>query len=368
MKILLTLVFATMFYSAGFSQQVQRHSGEASLSQKPAVKAVTSGVKGIKESSSTTKNTAKIAVSTSAPASAKVEVSVKSPAVKKPEPAKIAAPLETVEIKPAAYAKAAAEQKRGFAVNKRHLVTKGETLWGLSQKYYKDPFKWGRIYNANINSVSNPDLIYPEDELEIPDITEEVKPAAQKEFVIGEDETMKEPELESSEILTAQETSVPADTSSAGKLPAGPVAAKTEALPQPGEKPEELFKRGGLSEEMPADQKEWSSQVKIVSGNWREDGVITSKAAYGEDVVDGLSFSGETVLVGLRLEGLVKKGDYLEAYLKGTSAYDKKGHRLGFELQRAGSLEVLSVDGKLVKAKVLDASTSISKGLIVKKK
>jgi len=329
MKILLTLVFATMFYSAGFSQQVQLLSGDDSGS-----------------------------------------------------------------------GASAAEQKQGFAVNKRHLVTKGETLWGLSQKYYKDPFKWGRIYNANINSVSNPDLIYPENELEIPDITEEVTPspvrlrrrpaeagqagdgvnpladyvgvavppAAQKEPVIGEDETMKEPELESSEILTAQDASAPATASSAGKLPAGPVAVKIEALPQPGEKPEELFKRDDLSDEMPADQKEWSSGVKIVNGNWLEDGVITSKAASDEDAADSLSFSGETVLVRLRLEGLVKKGDYLEAYLKGTSAYDKKGHRLCFELQRAGSLEVLSVDGKLIKAKVLDASTSISKGLIVKKK
>ena len=308
MKILLTLIFATMFYSAAFSQQVQLLSGKNSGS-----------------------------------------------------------------------GASAAEQKQGFAVNKRHLVANGETLWGLSQKYYKDPFKWGRIYNANINSVSNPDLIYPGNELEIPDITEKVTPfadhvgvavtpAAQKEPVIGEDETVTEPELESSEILTAQEVSAPATTFSAGKLPAGPVAAGTEALPQPGEKPEELFKRDDLSEEMPKDQKEWSSSVKIADDNWREDGVITAKAASKDEFEDGLSFSGETVLVDLRSEGLVKKGDYLEAYLKGASAYDKKGKRLGFELQRAGLLEVLSVDGKRVKAKVLDASTSIGKGLIVKKK
>jgi len=304
----LTLVFITMFYPAGFSQQVQLLSGKDSGS-----------------------------------------------------------------------GASAAGQKQGLAVNKRHLVANGETLWGLSKKYYKDPFKWGRIYNANLNSVSNPDLIYPAHELEIPDITKEanprakaagvaVPPAAQKAPVIGSDETMKEPELESYEILTAQETSMPAGASLADRLPAGPVAAKTEALPQPGEKLEEFFKSDGISEEMPADQKEWSSKVKIASGNWREDGVITSKAVYGEDVADSLSFSGETVLVGLRLEGLVKKGDCLEAYLKGTSAYDRKGRRLGFELQRVGSLKVLNVDGKRVKAKVLDASTSISKGLIVKKK
>ena len=306
MKILLSLVLAAIFYSAGFSQQLHPLSGRDSGPGAPK-----------------------------------------------------------------------AQQKQGFAVNKRHLVAQGETLWGLAQKYYKDPFKWVGIYNANINSVSNPDLIYPGDELEIPDITEEiiplavhsggaVPPDAQKELVIGEDETTKEPELESSEILIPQETSAPAAISPAGKPPAVPAASVTE---EPlVEKPEELLNRSDLSEEMPVDQKEWNSSVKIVDDNWREDGVITSKAASDEDVAGSFSFKGETVLVGLRLEGLVKKGDSLEVYLKGTSAYDKKGQRLGFELQRAGILEVLSVDGRQAKAKVLDASTSIRQGLLIRKK
>src|SRR4051812_9423594 len=30
-----------------------------------------------------------------------------------------------------------------------HKVVTGETLWGLSQRYYSDPYKWPQIYEAN---------------------------------------------------------------------------------------------------------------------------------------------------------------------------------------------------------------------------
>jgi len=42
-----------------------------------------------------------------------------------------------------------------------HTVKKGETLSKLAQKYYNNKSKWKLIYRANINSISNPDIIYP---------------------------------------------------------------------------------------------------------------------------------------------------------------------------------------------------------------
>ncbi|MCX5786696.1 MAG: LysM peptidoglycan-binding domain-containing protein [Elusimicrobia bacterium] len=294
------------------------------------------------------KSKAGVAVS-SAPAGPEVKpaINLSTAAVKaETEPA-------AARVGPVAAA-AKPETGGGLTVNKRHIVVRGDTLWDLSRKYYGDPFKWGKLYNANRNSISNPDLIYPKNKLEIPDLTENL--------IIGEDETLKEPELRSSEIIAAEEASSPANPD------AVTTGAQTKPLPQPAEKLEELFKDGDLSEDMPQGQKEWSSGVKIVGDNWREDGVITAKAASNNEMEDSFSLSGETVLVGLRSKDSVKKGDYLDAYLKGASAYDKKGKRLGFELQRAGMLEVLSVDGSRVNAKVLDASTPIRKGLLVKKK
>ena len=36
-----------------------------------------------------------------------------------------------------------------------------DCLWRIADKYYKDPYKWKLIYNANKAKIKNPDLIYP---------------------------------------------------------------------------------------------------------------------------------------------------------------------------------------------------------------
>ena len=66
--------------------------------------------------------------------------------------------------------------------------------------------------------------------------------------------------------------------------------------------------------------------------------------------------------------GAVRPGDYLTVYLVGRDAYDKAGRRLGRVLEPSGLAEVSSVSGSLVKARVIDSTTAISKGQIVKKK
>jgi len=45
-----------------------------------------------------------------------------------------------------------------------YIVKKGDTLWDIAQEYFADPFKWLKIWEQNL-FVSNPDLIYPGNEL-----------------------------------------------------------------------------------------------------------------------------------------------------------------------------------------------------------
>jgi len=278
------------------------------------------------------------------------------------KPAVILAKAAAPKVAPAAAAvprpAAAPAASAGFFVEKKHKVNGGDTLWGLSGKYYRDPYKWGKIYNANLNTVANPDRIYPKDELLIPDITEEVSPARKGPEVIAGADTVQEGELSVSDVEQADAAAAASE------------AAEQQALTiKPGALREEMsaFERNDLSSEMPRDQKEWSSFTKVVSDNWAEDGVISSKEQTSSDVIaDGLSFSGELVVIKLSGGVQLKKGDFATVYLRGAAAYDNQGKKIGRELQTAGMVVVVSVDGRMVKARVVDASSTIRKGMAVK--
>ncbi|MEI7481461.1 MAG: LysM peptidoglycan-binding domain-containing protein [Elusimicrobiota bacterium] len=227
-------------------------------------------------------------------------------------------------------------------VSKKHEVSKGETLWGLSDKYYGNPFKWGKIYNANLDRIANPDLIYPNDEITIPEITETVMPVPE----------------ETAELYTEKA----ADTASVsvGEV-SSPAVAKVKA---PNFEPMEP------SMEMPADQREWAAgPATVVPKNWKADGVIISRINDGTDEDnDSLTVPGDRVRIKVRKPALFRPGEIISAYIMGATAYDKKTNKkLGRELQKTGNLEVLSVKKNIVKARVIKSNTSVDSGQVIKR-
>ncbi|XLS27719.1 LysM peptidoglycan-binding domain-containing protein [Flavobacteriaceae bacterium M23B6Z8] len=56
------------------------------------------------------------------------------------------------------------------SVYHRHTVQKGETLGKIAKHYYGDASKYNAIFKANTDKLKNPDLIYPDQELVIPNL------------------------------------------------------------------------------------------------------------------------------------------------------------------------------------------------------
>lgn len=73
-----------------------------------------------------------------------------------------------------------------------YVIKKGDTLWGISQRFLKDPYYWPSLWSNNPN-LTNPHLIYPGQEITIYDGRVQLVPVAETGTTVTEATPLPEP-------------------------------------------------------------------------------------------------------------------------------------------------------------------------------
>lgn len=264
-----------------------------------------------------------------------------------------------------------------------YKVNKGDTLWGLSEKKYGNPWIWERIWQANKSSIANPNMIYPGQVLIIPEksIEAEKKP---EESV----QNSSADKIENKEQKTV-ETAKPVDSTAQEKQKEESVEQEKEMEVsqvsqqfQPSNE-EEVVKQESNSEEknetkdIKLEQNEvkkdtsteaiskkfFESPSMIVPLDWKEDGMII-----GEKDDKMMISEGDIIYINCGLDK-VNPGVKCEVYRRIDKVKDVKDKNkyIGYEVRRIGKIEITEYVSKdTATARVLLSSEPIEKEDIIK--
>ena len=74
-----------------------------------------------------------------------------------------------------------------------HTVVDDDTLWDLAQFYYQNPYEWRVIWEANRDSIADPNLIYPDEVFVIPGLPGQAVAAAPQPDTMALPDTIAPP-------------------------------------------------------------------------------------------------------------------------------------------------------------------------------
>lgn len=203
-----------------------------------------------------------------------------------------------------------------------YIIKKGDTLWGISERFINDPYYWPNLWSHNPD-ITNPHLIYP---------GQEVRLSNGRLVVIPTYEGSQPPVAKSPAAQAVEEkTEEPVEMS------------KFENTPIP--KKRTIFRTAGGSEGF------------ILAGE-KPLGIII-------DSVDNrtLLMEEDTVFLEMKNTSTVSVGDVYGIFKRGrTIEHPVTGRRFGNMMHDLGHLQVTSIDGGSVTAKIGKAFREVERG------
>lgn len=226
-----------------------------------------------------------------------------------------------------------------------YVIVKHDTLWDISKRFLRNPFKWPRIWKLN-PYIKNPDLIYPGDTVKIMAVEEEA--AGKKESEAGKKEAEARPlpivELKPEE---AKEKVVVLEP----ETPEAAPAVKEEA-PKEAQAPAPIPVKPGIH-----GGKFMERQGIIATAEIEESGAII-----GAKENKMLFNKGENVYVSFKDNRAVKTGDRFTIFTVGeTILHPVNKKTLGNIIDVHGVL-VVTKTGSAAEARIDESFTEIEAG------
>lgn len=198
-----------------------------------------------------------------------------------------------------------------------YVIKKGDTLWGISQRFIKDPYYWPNLWSNN-PFIANPHLIYPGQKVAIYD---------------GRIELV--PEFPKSDEAKAEESTAPAPSSEAA------VAEPAEELPVVQEAIT-IRTMGGAEGFVSQDQIDSAGTLIDATDNRL------------------LMATGDTVFCDMKNLSGTNPGDIFSLVEVGAEVFHPvSGQPMGKQVAEVGSLEVLSVNDSVATARIINATREI---------
>ena len=308
-----------------------------------------------------------------------------------------AATVSTVTEKPVAAESNEAAATVPEAGAGAYTVIKGDTLWAITQNKYGDPYLWQKLWSINKEAVQNPNLIYPNQVLKIPEI-DELKTAMPEETVEMakqtsiEEQPAAQGEKEAAvEQKTAEQKTEPENTVAESTSPAPVQEVQSEAAVQETEPPKEAEQAVEPEEpaavEEPAQEIEQEEVIQVESPKKikielkrgeeieKTSRIINSKKKFTGDtfvvplkyqfdgkIVDSkerkiMLSQSDVVFVNLGEKKGIKPGSRLYVFRRIKKVIDPtKGSVLGYQMQRVGILKVTNEVSDNVSAAVIQIS------------